>query len=116
MVVDDEPELADLMRAMLEGVGLEVATAESGGVALELLREARFDAVVCDLRMPDMDGSALWLAVCEHDAALGRRMLFVSGDTLSGAAQQWLQAQGLPSLDKPFSADELLAAVKRLTD
>ncbi len=114
LVVDDEPELADLMRAMLEGVGLEVATAESGAVALELLREARFDVVVSDLRMPDMDGPALWLAVCAHDAALGRRMLFVSGDTLSGAAQQWLQAQGLPNLDKPFSNDELLAAVQRL--
>ncbi len=114
LVVDDEPELADLMRAMLESVGLEVATAESGAVALELLREARFDAVVSDLRMPDMDGPALWQAVCAHDAALSRRMLFVSGDTLSGASQQWLHAQGLPSLDKPFSSDELLAALRRL--
>ena len=114
LVVDDEPELADLMRAMLEGAGLEVATAESGAVALEMLREVRFDAVVSDLRMPDMDGPALWQAVHVHDAALARRMLFVSGDTLSGASQQWLQAQGLPSLDKPFSSDELLAAVRRL--
>ena len=114
LVVDDEPELADLMRAMLEGAGLEVATAESGAVALELLRVARFDAVVSDLRMPDMDGQALWQAVCALDAALSRRMLFVSGDTLSSASQQWLQAQGLSSLDKPFSSDELLAAVRRL--
>lgn len=114
LVVDDERELGDMMRTMLECAGLEVATAESGAVALEMLREVRFDAVVSDLRMPDMDGPALWRAVREQDAALARRMLFVSGDTLSGAAQQWLQAQGLPSLDKPFSSDELLAAVRRL--
>jgi CheY-like chemotaxis protein len=114
LVVDDEAELSDMMRVMLEGAGLEVATAESGAVALEMLREVRFDAVVSDLRMPDMDGPSLWQAVCEHDATLACRMLFVSGDTLSGAAQQWLQAQGLPSLDKPFSSEELLAAVRRL--
>ncbi len=114
LVVDDEPELADLMREVLEGDGLEVATAESGAVALELLREARFDAVLCDLRMPDMDGPALWRAVRAHDANLARRMLFVSGDLLSRPAQQWLQAEGLPSLDKPFTNDELLHALRAL--
>ncbi len=114
LVVDDEPELGDLMRAMLESAGLEVATAESGAVALEMVREARFDAVVSDLRMPDMDGPTFWHALCKHDAVLARRILFVSGDTLSGASQRWPQAQGLPSLDKPFSSDELLAAVRRL--
>ncbi len=114
LVVDDEPDLADLMRAILEGAGLDVATAESGAVALELLREARFDAVISDLRMPDMDGPALWLAVTELEPGLARRMLFVSGDMLSGAPQQWLQSQGMPSLDKPFSNQELLAAVRRL--
>ena len=60
LVVDDEVELADVMREMLEGAGHEVATAESGAVALELLATARFDAIVCDLRMPDMDGAGLW--------------------------------------------------------
>ena len=48
---------------MLEGAGHEVATAESGAVALELLATALFDAIVCDLRMPDMDGAGLWREV-----------------------------------------------------
>ena len=60
LVVDDEADLAGLMRDMLEGAGYEVATAESGAVALALLDTARFDAVVSDLRMPDMDGAGLW--------------------------------------------------------
>ncbi len=114
LVVDDEPDVADLMRAILEGAGLEVATAESGAVALEMLREARFDAVISDLRMPDMDGPTLWQAMTDHDPALARRTLFVSGDMLSGASQRWLHTQGLPSLDKPFAKEELLAAVRRL--
>jgi CheY-like chemotaxis protein len=114
LVVDDEPELAELMRVILEGAGLEVATAESGALALEMLHEARFDAVVSDVRMPDMDGPALWQAMSEQDPAMARRVLFVSGDMLSGTTQQWLRAQGLPSLDKPFSNHELLSALRRV--
>nr|WP_316641121.1 ATP-binding protein [uncultured Roseateles sp.] len=109
LVVDDEAEIAELMRAMLESAGYEVASAESGAVALELLEAARFDAIVCDLRMPDMDGAALWRAVRARNPALARRMLFVTGDTLSGGASQFLQSSGCASLDKPFTKADLLS-------
>jgi PAS domain S-box-containing protein len=112
LVVDDEPEIADLVRAVLEGAGHEVATAESGAVALELLAEARFDAVICDMRMPGLDGGGLWRAVRERDATLARRMLFVTGDTLSPQARQLLDESGCPSLDKPFAKADLLAALR----
>ncbi len=114
LVVDDEPELADLMRQMLEGAGFEVATAESGAVALELLGEARFDAIVSDLRMPDMDGAALWRAVRERHPALARRMLFVTGDTLSPGAERFLAESRCASLDKPFARDDLVGRVHEL--
>jgi two-component system NtrC family sensor kinase len=112
LVVDDEAEIADLMRAVLEGAGLDVATAESGAVALEMLAEARFDAIVSDVRMPDIDGAALWRAVREQHPALARRMLFVSGDTLSSQARQVLEETRCPSLDKPFARADLLVAVR----
>jgi PAS domain S-box-containing protein len=112
LVVDDEAEIADLMRAVLEGAGFDVATAESGAVALEMLAEARFDAIVSDVRMPDIDGAALWRAVREQHPALARRMLFVSGDTLSSQARQVLEETRCPSLDKPFARADLLVAVR----
>jgi PAS domain S-box-containing protein len=114
LVVDDEDELSDLMRAMLEAAGYEVMTAESGAVAIELLAEATFDAVVSDLRMPDIDGAGLWRSVTERHPQLAQRMLFVTGDTLSPGAQRFLVEARCPSLDKPFSKADLLAAVKAL--
>jgi signal transduction histidine kinase len=114
LVVDDEPELIDIMRSLLETNGFEVAAAESGAVALELLNEARFDAVICDMRMPDIDGRALWAALRERKPKLARRMLFVTGDTLSPDARSVLVESGCASLDKPFDREELLAAVKAL--
>ncbi len=116
LVVDDEAEIADLMRQVLEGAGYDVATAESGAVALELLEEARFDAIVSDVRMPDIDGAALWRTVRELHPLLARRMLFVTGDTLSAQARQVLEISGCPSLDKPFANTDLLAALRAVIE
>ncbi|ROZ68980.1 PAS domain S-box protein [Ramlibacter sp. WS9] len=114
LVVDDEPEIADLIRNMLEGAGYEVASADSGAVALEMLATASFQAIVSDLRMPDMDGAALQRAVREQHPALATRMLFVTGDTLSPGARQFLDETGCPRLDKPFSRTDLLSRLAQL--
>ncbi len=111
LVVDDEPEIADLMRAMLESAGYDVSTAETGAVALQMLQEARFDAIVSDLRMPDVDGAALWREVQQRQPELAQRILFVTGDTLSPGAQRFLADAGCGSLDKPFAKSDLLARV-----
>lgn len=116
LVVDDEPEITGLLRSMLEGAGWEVATAESGAVALELLGAARFDAIVSDLRMPDLDGATFWAEVAQRAPRLATRMLFVTGDTLSLEAQRILEKTRCPRLDKPFSKADLLAAVQALLD
>jgi len=114
LVVDDEIELSSLMRDMLEAAGYDVATAESGMVALELLATARFDAIVSDLRMPDMDGAALWRAVAKSHPSLARNMLFVTGDTLSPDAREFLRSTRCPALDKPFSKSDLLGKLADL--
>jgi two-component system NtrC family sensor kinase len=114
LVVDDEADIGDLMRAFLESAGYEVATAESGAVALEMLAEARFDVIVSDLRMPDIDGAALWREIKVRHPALAQRMLFVTGDTLSRGADSFLAETRCPSLDKPFSRADLLEQVRAL--
>nr|WP_281375130.1 ATP-binding protein [Aquabacterium terrae] len=114
LVVDDEPELADVMRSMLESAGYEVTTAESGEVAIEMLQLASFDAVVSDLRMPDTDGAALWRAVKAHAPQLAERMLFVTGDTLSLDATRLLAETGCQALEKPFSAADLVGKLRGL--
>ena len=114
LVVDDEADLAEVMREMLESAGFEVATAESGEVALELLDAARFDAVVSDLRMPGMDGPTLAREVVERHPALAARMLFVTGDTLSASGREFLAHSGRPCIDKPFTPADLVDAVRAL--
>jgi len=114
LVVDDEAEIAAMMRDMLESAGYEVAAGESAQVALALLDTARFDGIVSDLRMPDMDGAAFFREVSARHPALARRMLFVTGDTLSPDAREFLRTARGASLEKPFSKDDLLERVARL--
>jgi two-component system NtrC family sensor kinase len=116
LVVDDEEEVALMMREMLEHAGYDVATAESGALALEMLAEARFDVVVSDLHMPDMDGASLWREIRSRHPALEHRLLFVTGDTLSPLAQEFFKASGCAGMDKPFSRAQLLARVQALQD
>jgi len=113
LVVDDEPELTAMMRDALEAAGYEVATAESGAVALALLDEARFDVVISDLRMPDMDGCALWRTIRERHGELAQRFVFVTGDTLSPLASDFRRESGADGLDKPFTASDLVQRVQR---
>jgi DNA-binding response OmpR family regulator len=83
-------------------------------VALELLDTARFDAIVSDLRMSDIDGAALWREVKARHPHLAQRMLFVTGDTLGAGTRRFLADAGCASLDKPFAKADLLARVGAL--
>ncbi|MGA0609893.1 PAS domain S-box protein [Caldimonas sp. KR1-144] len=116
LVVDDEPELAALLQEMLEAADYEVAIAESGEVALALAAEARFDAVVSDLRMPGMDGAALWRALREQQPQLARHIVFVTGDTLSPGSREFLESTGCACLEKPFAPSDLVARVQASLD
>lgn len=114
LVIDDEADLAELMQQILERAGFEVATALSGTDALEMLDHLNFDAVVCDIRMPDVDGPVLWRHASRRGEALARRILFVTGDTLSVDVRRFIEETGCLVLDKPFSADDLCDKVRRV--
>ncbi|WP_051378405.1 PAS domain S-box protein [Derxia gummosa] len=116
LVVDDEPEIAAMMRDMLEAGGYEIAIAEDGEVALEILGEARFEAVVSDLRMPGMDGPTLFRALRRRHPRLASRVVFVTGDTLSPAVEAFLAESGCGHLAKPFTAASLLALVRQTVE
>ncbi|MCD6352196.1 MAG: PAS domain S-box protein, partial [Armatimonadetes bacterium] len=111
LVVDDEPAVRDVIRTALEAEGYSVESCGDAQDALELLTEQDFDAVICDLRLPGMDGPTLYHLAARRRPELTRRFLFVTGDTVSEASRQFLQTTGAPALNKPFELDELHTAV-----
>jgi CheY-like chemotaxis protein len=115
LVVDDEPEIAATLAEMLQDAGHWVETAENGRQALDRLAAGAFDLILSDLRMPVMDGPALYSALrASHPALLGR-IAFITGDTLSTQIKEFLAATGVPSIEKPFSTEAIRALVARLS-
>jgi CheY-like chemotaxis protein len=113
LVVDDEPDVRELVEALLAGHGYEIDGADGGKVALERLAEHAYDLVVSDLRMPDVDGVALYRAVQTRPAPRPA-MLFMSGFTNAAEFVPFLRETGTPVVAKPFDVKELRSVVQRL--
>ena len=113
-MVDDEPEIVDLVVTILRRDGWKVDVAEGGRSGLERVRAARYDLIVSDFRMPDGDGEAFYRAAVEAQPELMRHFLFMTGDTANPIAWQFLQDARITVIEKPFSPDALRAAIARL--
>jgi CheY-like chemotaxis protein len=114
LVVDDEAEVADLLGDILESAGFSTVRFGNGRDALAWIETHPCDLVLSDIRMPDMDGPALWRALKERRPELARRMAFITGDTLSAGVAAFLQETGLPGLEKPFTPEDVLSVVARI--
>ena len=112
LVVDDEEEVAMILAELFSIDRHEVDTAKSGALALEKIRRQRYDLVVSDLLMPEMDGPGLYRAVEAMDPELARRFVFITGDTLGTTVRAFLDAAGRPTLTKPFEFDEVFRVVR----
>jgi CheY-like chemotaxis protein len=112
LVVDDEPMVAELLAEILVGFGHYVETAGDGRAALEKVTARRFDLVVSDIKMPALDGPGLYRRLVARDPGIRRRVVFVSGDTLSEETRAFLAGTGAPVLHKPFDAE----SVRRVID
>jgi two-component system NtrC family sensor kinase len=109
LFVDDEPALRSGMEAFGRLRGFTVLTAVDGAEALSRTRAPGVDAVVCDLRMPGMDGYAFHDQLRAERPGLAARTVFVTGDVVSNETRDTVLRQ--PVLAKPFSFDQVEEAV-----
>lgn len=114
LVVDDEPDIVDLLREVLEQAGFEVHTAASAGGAIALVKEHIFDAALVDFNLPDGDGVMLHRDIRQMDAELAANTVFMSGFSQSDGNLDYYAAHGQGFLPKPFDVGEVLAALGRL--
>ncbi len=112
LVVDDEKPLVRLQAAFLKKMGHDVVQATTAQEAIACLGECAVDLIVSDVRMPGMDGIALYDWVREHRPTLLSRFLFTSGDMVSVGSQTFFARTGAPYISKPFRYDEYETAVR----
>ena len=110
LVIDDEPDVVELIATVLERDGYHVTTVASAEDGLAAL-PGRFDVILSDLNMPGLGGRGFLTSVREDWPELGDRIGFITGDTMSPGAEQFLAIAGRPYLEKPVSPADL----RRLT-
>ncbi len=114
LVVDDEPEVAQVICEMLSEQGYVPEACASASAALARLAAEPFDAILSDVKMPGTDGGGLLAALARIDEGLVQRLGFVTGDTMGEAAQALLLRAGRPHLAKPLDPEALARLVAEL--
>jgi two-component system response regulator AtoC len=111
LVVDDEPGLRQSLGLLLSDAGYDVAAEANGTRALERARAEPFDLVLCDVRMPDMDGLAFLRAYKAHGgSALIIMMSAYGGEEAALAAMKEGAYDYIP---KPFRPDEVILTLRK---
>ena len=116
LVVEDEPALAAAVSEALADAGFLVDRASDGLEAFERIADQAYDLLICDLKMPRMDGPELYRRILDTAPALARRMVFVTGDVAGTEAETFLERTHCHWLAKPFRLEELLRVARDVAD
>jgi two-component system NtrC family sensor kinase len=114
LVVDDEAEIRDALAEILNGARHRVVTATSGRDALQRMALQHFDAILTDIRMPDLDGRALYQEIEKRWPGRANRVVFVTGDTLASGLREFVSSSGRPVIEKPFLPSEVRRVIAEL--
>ena len=113
LVVDDEPDVRELVELLLAGPARQIDGADGGRAALARIAAHPYDLIVSDLRMPEVDGIQIYQAIQERPAPRPA-LLFMSGFTNAAEFVPFLRETGTPVVAKPFDVRELRRAVAQL--
>lgn len=111
LVVDDEADLRRALSHLLRQAGHVTQEAASGSEALAHVEAEEFDAIILDMRLPDIGGEALLAEVARRRPSLARRVVITTGDVLGEETQSFLERADAPRLSKPFTLKALLGAL-----
>jgi two-component system NtrC family sensor kinase len=113
LAVDDEAAILELLARYFTARGHSVLTAQNGARAIELAQHAVFDVVVCDLRMPGLDGQEVIRQLSTLPTCRAARYVVSTGDSTAIPAALADMGTRIPVLVKPYDIDALRQAVER---
>ena len=113
LVVDDEQYILDFFVEVFQMFPLEVETASNGLAARTKIENGAFDLVITDFKMPQMSGRELYEWIKRERPDLTRRIIFVTGDTVSVETRSFLEKNETRVLAKPFKIEEVQEIIEQ---
>jgi len=114
LIVDDEPELVDIIRIILENAGYEVKSAYSGSECLIRVEKEKFDLILMDIRMPRMDGWETLRRMRKKGVLNDTKVIILTIEKGPGVEIFGLQDVVKDYLTKPFDRDTLLRSITEI--
>lgn len=111
LVVDDEQRICEAVKKALERIGYTVETSLNAFDALEKFKRSRYEMVICDIKMPEMDGIALLDRIKEHDPTT--LVIMITGYASIESAIESIKKGAQEYIPKPFTPDQLRLFVER---
>jgi CheY-like chemotaxis protein len=115
LVVDDEESNAALVRRVLAGAGYDVESTTLSRRALVMIERTAYDAVIADVKMPELSGQELYGRACQIRPEMTGRFIFITGDIDGQDTRQFLDESRCSYFMKPFNLERLTSAVDMLT-
>jgi two-component system NtrC family sensor kinase len=114
LVVDDEPAILQLLVDILRLLGHQADAVDDGREAIKKLDSDTYDLIICDLKMPDIDGYQMYHFLrSQHPEAI-RGLIVTSGDTVSEKYRTFLDETGCHFLPKPFRIEDVRQLLSRV--
>jgi two-component system NtrC family sensor kinase len=114
LVIEDEQALGEAVAAALGDEGFRVDRAGDGEAGLARLRERDYDVIICDLKMPRMDGIAFFDEVTRTLPQIAGRVVFMTGDVAGTEAGSFLESSGCRWIPKPFRLRDLVRVAREV--
>jgi PAS domain S-box-containing protein len=114
LIVDDLPQIAKVISRMLKQH--QTTSVYSSSKALELMTAITYDAIICDVMMPDMTGLELYQEVKRRWPGQEQRFIFVTGGIFSELDSESIIETGRPIVHKPLNKETLLNSVQHVSE
>ena len=113
LIIDDEESMRHMLSIILKKEGYEVVSAESGQQALKVLGKDDFNFILCDIRMPDMDGLEFLKVVRSQESGVRSVVIMMSAYGTIDTAVECMRLGAYDYISKPFKADEIIITLKK---
>ena len=112
LIVDDEHDLAEMIRYILEFKGHEAKSVLNGYKAIEEIKTTHYDLVLMDIRMPGINGVEAFLKIKEIDPSI--KVIMMTGFSVDTLIKEAIRQGASGCINKPFGPEKLIAAIDTL--
>jgi PAS domain S-box-containing protein len=114
LIVEDEPAIRAVLIRNLSTEGYQVQSVSDGKTALDKLAKNAYDLILTDLKMPGMTGRELYETIKKKYPNLVERIVFITGDVMTGDTTKFLTSTGRPYLVKPFYSKDVTDMIEKV--